>query len=306
MKKYRRKLDPNIGSRERKEGRRKGLDKKYVYGQVHYDLTRTGLVPNEWVKREDGESTALEDDPRGRQVYDKTTPYERTPDPRRKAWEEKTVCWKISDGWPHHEPLLATGIRTATRYRHLGYDLGNPDSLYTVGENPVYREAEEAGEAGRLERVECEHSPAETCECSIRNRRLNRFRLVGLLVTEPPVRCEIEPRWRRRLTVKAPTIKRNAMGRPTVEYDGRIIYDQDKPITYTRENCPEDWGAGRARTDPRNDGKESMTPATIVERLSELEAFKLEVQRQLGLVDDEQADDAVEKFLDSIEESDRD
>jgi hypothetical protein len=105
----RRARDPQIGSPERRQNQRAGLDAKYTYrerGKARLELQKLGLVPTtSW--SEDGEPRSFS---------------QKTYDPilwRRK--QRATMSWLPSDGWWLSETMLGVGnnAHRQTSYRRL-------------------------------------------------------------------------------------------------------------------------------------------------------------------------------------------
>lgn len=103
-KKSRRARDPEIGSTERKQNQREGLNQKYIYRQVRKDLQRLGLVPS---SREFGSQDSFGFADR----YPGASRTDLVPARSKGSFAPKVAGrWNQgADGWNLHEPMLAFG-----------------------------------------------------------------------------------------------------------------------------------------------------------------------------------------------------
>jgi hypothetical protein len=103
--------DPQIGTPERRQSQREGLNRKFTYrqcGQVRGDLQRLGLIPSKW-EFDSPQFGRADCYPGGGR--DDLVPYRSCGGNLPAAEANTPGRWNQgSDGWPLHEPLLATGI----------------------------------------------------------------------------------------------------------------------------------------------------------------------------------------------------
>src|SRR5215831_3901266 len=104
----RRKRDPGIGSRARRERQREGLDKKYLYPLILEDLQKAGLVPTKYAQEANADEGRPRDPDSG--IFGKTPPGELRSDmsgPRRHS----RAVWSPADGWWKDEPMPSLPAR---------------------------------------------------------------------------------------------------------------------------------------------------------------------------------------------------
>jgi hypothetical protein len=148
--KSRRARDPGIGSPERRQRQRAGLNQKYAYrqrGQARRGLQRLGLVPSEWVKDSSGEWSPqfkVSEKERERNAWPRTLPA---------ALDLSKRLWSPADSFPQHEVYI--GFRDGGRPPPRGWH-GRPHwppvcriHAYAVPHlpaDPIYEQATERRE----------------------------------------------------------------------------------------------------------------------------------------------------------------